>query len=75
MASSAGRPTSWVYRMRKSTKGASLAVPQVVAQKIPAGAQFALAITADGLSYTYLGTTEVPAEDEEVELGWIKEEK
>ena len=68
-----GRPTSWVYTLRKTQKGAMLAVPAVVADQVPDGAQFALSVTADGLSYTYLGAAAALPE-QNVDLAWINKE-
>ena len=70
---SKGRPTSWVYTLRKTQKGAMLAVPAVVAEQVPDGAQFALSVTSDGLHYAYLGASAALPE-ENVELTWVNKE-
>lgn len=66
-----GRPTSWIYSLRKNAKGSQLAVPREIAEQIPAGAMFQLEVTPDGLLYKYTTQVEKPAEA--VSLPWIKE--
>ena len=52
MKGTAGRPVVWIYRLRRAgTKGASLAVPREVAEKIPADVLFKLSVTDNGLLY------------------------
>lgn len=55
----AGRPTTWLYKVRQEGSGGALTVPRPVFEQIPPNALFRLTITDNGLLYEL--TTEATA--------------
>lgn len=64
---SPGRPTTWVYTLRKTSKGAALNVPRAVADQLPDGMTFRLEVTDKGLLYK---PVQVVNEEAEVDIPW-----
>lgn len=69
---SRGRPTSWLYGLQKSAKGASLRVPREIADQVPAGSLFRLSITEQGLLYEFTARAEAPQGN--VTIPWVEKE-
>lgn len=68
---SAGRPTSWMYKLQNNSKGSSLRVPRELADQIPTGSVFQLVVTEEGLLYQFMAQPEIPKAST---IPWIEKE-
>ena len=65
--SGAGRPTAWIYKIRRSGKGSTINVPAEVTSQLPEGLHFELKITTEGLLYAPVTNVTSP---EAVQIPW-----